>query len=117
MKDSKDPDTASEQPEAIKNLVEGINEGKKEIEQSSLKVNIEACHEIARQIRLRNISGIIMIDFINLKEEENKKILIDTLKECVKDDKMQVNVLGLTKLGLCEMTRQKKRKMLKDILK
>lgn len=92
-------------------------EGKKEIEESSLKVNLEAASEIARQIRLRNISGIILIDFINMKSSENQDKVIKELKKETSKDKLQVNVLGMTKLGLCELTRQKKRKMLKDILK
>ena len=92
-------------------------EGKKQIEESSLKVNLEAAKEIARQIRLRNISGIILVDFINMKSEENQKKVLQALKDAVKNDKVKVNVLGMTRLGLMEMTRQKKRKMLKDILK
>ena len=92
-------------------------EGKKEIESSSFKVNMEAAYEIARQIRLRNISGIIIVDFINMKEEEHKKELLKALKEYTKEDKIKVNIVGMTNLGLVEMTRQKKRKMLKDIIK
>lgn len=92
-------------------------EGKKEIEESSFKVNMEAAREIARQIRLRNISGIIIVDFINMKDEEHNKELLKALKDFTKEDKIKVNILGMTKLGLVEMTRQKKRKMLKDIIK
>ncbi|MCQ2979072.1 MAG: ribonuclease E/G [Clostridia bacterium] len=95
----------------------GKCEGKKDIEASSFKVNMEAAKEIARQIRLRNISGIIVVDFINMKSEENKKELLKALKEYVKEDKIKTNVVGITNLGLVEMTRQKKRKMLKDIIK
>ncbi len=92
-------------------------EGKKELEETSYKTNVEAAKEIARQIRLRNISGIIIVDFINMKSPENINAIVNLMKECTKKDKIKVNVLEMTKLGLLEMTRQKKRKMLKDILK
>ncbi|MCQ2748977.1 MAG: ribonuclease E/G [Clostridia bacterium] len=95
----------------------GKTEGKKNLEESSLKVNLEAAREIARQIRLRNISGIIIVDFINQKDKENEAKILKELKDATSKDKTKVNVLGFTKLGLCEMTRQKKRKMLKDIYK
>lgn len=95
----------------------GKTEGKKDLEESSLKVNLEAAREIARQIRLRNISGIIIVDFINQSSKENELKVLEELKKEVSKDKTKVNVLGFTKLGLCEMTRQKKRKMLKDIYK
>ncbi len=92
-------------------------EGKKELEESALKVNLEAATEIARQIRLRNISGIILIDFINMKNKENSHKVLDEFKRLTLKDKQKVHILGFTKLGLLETTRQKKRKMLKDILK
>lgn len=95
----------------------GKTEGKKNLEESSLKVNLEAAREIARQIRLRNISGIIIVDFINQSSKENEAKILKELKDATSFDKTKVNVLGFTKLGLCELTRQKKRKMLKDIYK
>lgn len=70
-------------------------------------VNIEAAKEIAYQIRLRNISGIIIIDFINSKNKEETKELLDILKEYTKKDRLPVQVFGITKLGMVEMTRQR----------
>jgi len=86
--------------------------GKNNKEQTIYKTNIEAAKEIARQIRLRNISGIIIIDFINMSSEEYRKEVVRILKEETSKDRVKTVVLGMTKLGLVEMTRQKTRKSL-----
>jgi len=91
--------------------------GKKRLEESVFETNIIAAREIARQIRLRNISGIIVIDFINMKEKRHTEKLLQELKRLVKTDKIKTEVVEITKLGLIELTRQKKRKMLKDIVR
>ena len=78
------------------------------------KVNEEAACEIARQIKLRNISGIIIIDFINMSLESNQKALLDTLSRCVSKDKVKTHVIGMTSLGLVEMTRTKTAKPLAE---
>lgn len=72
-----------------------------------LKTNIDAANEIAKQIRLRNIGGIIIVDFIDMESESDRQRVINTLEEAVKKDKVKTNVLGLTKLGLVEITRKK----------
>jgi len=72
-----------------------------------LKVNLEAAEEIARQIRLRNLSGMIICDFINMKSEGDNKLLLDTLKDCFSADPMQPAVIDMTALGLVEVTRKK----------
>lgn len=79
-------------------------------------VNLEAAEEIARQLRLRNISGMILIDFINMKSEEQKRELIVRLKKALKEDHVPVNFIDITGLGLVELTRKKVYKSLREIL-
>ena len=81
--------------------------GKLEKEEQSLKVNLEAAAECARQIRLRNLSGIILIDFINLSWEEDSEKVTEALREAVAKDRIHTQVFGLTRLGLMELTRRK----------
>ncbi|MBN2794903.1 MAG: ribonuclease E/G [Clostridia bacterium] len=85
-------------------------------EETFLQVNLAAAKEIARQIRLRNISGIILIDFINMKSKENYKHLQVTLKKYFKMDRSLPKIHGITNLGLMEITRKKNRKSLKTQL-
>ena len=68
---------------------------------------MEAAKEIARQLRLRNISGMIIIDFINMKSEASKDTLIEALKRYIKDDNTVCTFVDITKLGLVELTRKK----------
>lgn len=81
--------------------------GETNLADTVLSVNIEAAKEIAKQLRLRNIGGIVIIDFIDMKNEEDINTVIDVLKSEVKKDINTTNVLGMTKLGLVEMTRKK----------
>lgn len=76
----------------------------------------EAAKEIARQLRLRDISGIIIIDFIDMDESGDKEKVIETLKEALRKDRTKSNVLGITQLGLVEMTRKKSRKCISNVL-
>lgn len=76
------------------------------------QINREAAKEIARQIRLRNISGIIMIDFINMKEKKQKEKLLSLLSNECKKDRIYCNVIDMTALNLVEMTRSKIRRPL-----
>lgn len=78
-------------------------------EDTALKVNIEAAAEIARQLRLRDMGGIIVIDFIDMRKVENKKKLFATMKEEMKDDRSKHTILPLSKFGLMEITRQRVR--------
>ena len=80
--------------------------GKKDVEETILKVNKEATIEIAKQIRLRDIGGVIIIDYIDMNLEENKKIIEDLLKEKLKTDRSKTQVIGFSKLNLMEMTRK-----------
>lgn len=81
--------------------------GSRNMEDTALKINLEAVEEIARQIKLRNISGIILIDFIDVKKEESINLIISKAKSLFKDDKTKTNVIGMTKLNLMEITRKK----------
>lgn len=76
------------------------------------QINREAAKEFARQLRLRNISGIIMIDFINMKEQNQKEKLLSLLESECKKDRVHCNVIDMTALNLVEMTRSKVRKPL-----
>lgn len=80
------------------------------------EINREAAKEAARQIRLRNISGIIIIDFINMKSAEEKKELLEYLQRELRKDPNPGNVMGMTKLQLVEITRKKIRKTLEESL-
>lgn len=93
-----------------------VNSGKfvtkKNPEEAYLKLNIEAAKEIARQIRLRNISGIIIVDFINMKNDESTAVLIEQMKREITKDRVSTQVLGMTRLHLLEITRKKTYKSL-----
>ena len=95
-----------------------INSGKNisKNEKSILEINKEASIEIARQLRLRNISGMIIIDFINMKSKEHMEELISLLKELIKKDSVTCTFMDVTKLGLVELTRKKTYKSLKELI-
>ena len=88
--------------------------GKTVPEETFLKVNLEAADEIARQIRLRNLSGIIVIDFIDMEQEEHRKELMKHLSAELAKDRIQTKVIDMTQLNLVEVTRKKIRKPLAD---
>ena len=90
--------------------------GYKSLEDTAYKTNLEACHAIARQLRLRNIGGIIIIDFIDMLEQEHKAQVLQTLEENLAGDSARTNVLGFTSLGLVEMTRKRTTENLQDML-
>jgi len=77
-----------------------------------LKTNMEAAEEIARQIRLRDIGGIIIIDFIDMKSQDDENLVLNSLKDHLKNDRIKVNIIDITKLGLVELTRKKIRRSL-----
>lgn len=95
-----------------------VNSGKisssKDIEETFWKINSEAAQEIAYQLRLRNLSGIIIIDFINMKKKQHQKDLLLYLKRLVQQDILTTTVVDMTPLGLVELTRKKKYKTLKE---
>lgn len=83
-------------------------------ENTYVKVNLEAAAEIARQLRLRNLTGIIIVDFINMTENEHNRALIDALRQLVKQDKVRTTVVDITRLGLVEITRERNGKSLAE---
>jgi len=80
--------------------------GKKDVEETILKVNKEATIEIAKQLRIRDIGGVIIIDYIDMISEEHKKQIEKLLKEELKKDRSKTQVIGFSKLNLLEMTRK-----------
>ncbi len=78
-------------------------------ESNALEVNMEAATEIARQLRLRDMGGIIVIDFIDMQSNENKQLLYDKIKEVMANDRTKHNILPLSKFGLMQITRQRVR--------
>ena len=81
--------------------------GKKDHEQNSLKINLEASREIARQLRLRDIGGLVVIDYIDLQEAVNRKKVHNELFEHLKRDRAKVSLSEFSNFGLLEMTRQR----------
>lgn len=95
----------------------GKNIAKKNMQENFLKVNMEAAAEIARQIRLRNISGMILVDFINLASKEAESELISFFRGELKKDPVPAQLVDMTKLGLVEVTRKKVKKSLRELMK
>lgn len=90
--------------------------GKDNLQQTIVKTNIEAAREISKQLRLRDIGGIIIIDFIDMKSSQDQDKVLQVLKNKLAQDKTKTNILGLTKLGLVEMTRKKERERIGQFL-
>ncbi len=88
--------------------------GKKKVQETFLKVNREAAKEIARQIRLRNLSGIIIIDFIDMDLQKDNELLMNELENYLKQDPIKTTLVDMTALGLVEVTRKKVRKPLHE---
>lgn len=95
----------------------GKSIGKKRQEEHLLKVNEEAAVEIAKQLRLRNLSGIILVDFINMKQPESRDKLIRTLKSALYKDKVPSRFVDVTALELYEITRKKIRRPLHEMIR
>lgn len=85
----------------------GPKNKKTDQETASLSVNVESAREIARQLRLRDIGGLIIIDFIDMRNRDNKKTLFNVMKESMQGDRAQHTILPLTKFGLMQITRQR----------
>ncbi len=92
------------------------NISKKEKQQYHYLINLEAAAEIALQLRLRNLSGIIIVDFIDLKDPKKKEDLMTAFRKFLKQDPVPVQLVDMTKLGLVELTRKKQRKSLAEQL-
>lgn len=88
--------------------------GKRQLEETILRLNLEACAEIARQTRLRNLSGIILIDMIDMASEDSRRKVLAALEDAFAADRVKTVVHGFTSLGLVEMTRKRARPPLRD---
>ena len=90
--------------------------GKHNLEETILKTNLEALKEIAYQIRLRDIGGIIIIDFIDMEKRSNQEKVFNELKEAFKKDRRKTNILPISEMGLIQMTRKRNKKPLSRML-
>lgn len=90
--------------------------GTVDLKDTVLKTNIDASREIAKQLRLRDIGGIIIIDFIDMPDKEHENVVLEALKNALKKDRTRTNVLGITQLGLVEMTRKKVKQRIENVL-
>jgi len=107
-----------EQTEAL--VAIDVNSGKyreeSDPERTALKTNMKAAKEIARQVRLRDIGGVIIVDFIDMKEEKNMRAVEKTLEASLKRDRARKKILKISKFGIVEMTRQRIRPSLKSVI-
>lgn len=83
-----------------------------DVEESLVRINLEAAEEIARQLRLRNIGGLIICDFIDMRYKKNQRRVLERLKESMKDDSAKCTILNMSEFGLVEMTRQRSKSSL-----
>ncbi len=82
------------------------------IEETLVRINLEAAEEIARQLRLRNIGGLVIIDFIDMRSRKNQRRVLERLRECMKEDNARCTILSMSEFGLIELTRQRSRESL-----
>src|SRR3989338_1395055 len=88
--------------------------GKKNLEDTAFKTNMEAAEEVPRQLKLRDLGGIIIIDFIDMEYPAHRKSVFKTLEKQLEDDKAKTNILNISSIGLVEMTRQRVRKSMES---
>lgn len=86
--------------------------GSTDVEESLVRINLEAAEEIARQLRLRNVGGLIICDFIDMRSRKNQRRVLERIKEEMKEDSAKCTILGMSEFGLVEMTRQRNRESL-----
>ena len=87
-----------------------------DVESAVVHINMEAAEEIARQLRIRNVGGLVICDFIDMRSRKNQKRVMDRLKEAMKEDTAKCTILGMSEFGLIEMTRQRSRESLTQTL-
>src|SRR5205823_984468 len=92
----------------------GRNKGARDVEKTILQTNLEAADEISRQLRLRNVGGLIISDFIDMKSRKDQQLVYQLMRERLKRDKAKTHVLPISPLGLMEMTRQRAQESLSD---
>ncbi len=105
-----------EETEALISIDVNSGKGRKGAEQPEfiLQVNLAAAEEIARQLKLRNVGGLVVLDFIDMKSARDRDEVYKLMKKLVKDDRAKTNVLPISRLGLMEMTRQREHESLQD---
>ena len=94
----------------------GAYVGHRNLEETSFRTNLEAAVAIARQLRLRNLGGIIIIDFIDMMEEDHRRQVLQELSRRLSDDRAKSQVMNVSPLGLVEMTRKRNRESLEHVL-
>lgn len=87
-----------------------------DVEETLVRINLEAAEEIARQLRIRNVGGLIICDFIDMRVRKNQRRVLERLKECMKEDTAKCTILGMSEFGLVEMTRQRSRESLSQTI-
>ncbi len=92
----------------------GRNKGNKDLDKTILETNLESAREIARQLRLRNIGGLVVVDFIDMRHRKDQVAVYKAMKEALKRDKAKTQVMQITPIGLMEMTRQRINESLLD---
>jgi ribonuclease G len=92
----------------------GRNRGAKDVDKMILQTNIEAAQEVARQLRLRNIGGLVVIDLIDMRHRKDQQAVYKAIKDRLKKDKAKTQVLQISSIGLMEMTRQRLNESLRD---
>lgn len=90
--------------------------GDQDLQATVLKTNLQAAEEIAYQLRLRNVGGIVIIDFIDMSKPDNREAVLEQLAKSLAQDKTRTNLLGFTRLGLVELTRKKSKRLLSHLL-
>ncbi len=94
----------------------GRNRGAKDVEKMILQTNIEAAEEVARQLRLRNIGGLVVVDFIDMRHRKDQQAVYKAMKDRLKKDKAKTQILQISAIGLMEMTRQRLNESLRDTM-
>lgn len=92
----------------------GRNKGSKDLDKTILETNLEAAVEVARQLRLRNIGGLVVVDFIDMRHRKDQQAVYKVMKDCLKKDKAKTQVLQMSPIGLMEMTRQRLNESLRE---
>lgn len=92
------------------------NVAKANVEEALVRINLEAVEEISRQLRIRNIGGLVICDFIDMRMRKNQRRVLEKLKDCMKDDGAKCTILGMSEFGLVEMTRQRQRESLTQLI-
>jgi ribonuclease G len=90
--------------------------GEGDLEEALVRINLEAAEEIARQFKIRNVGGLVICDFIDMRMRKNQRRVLEKLKECMKEDSAKCTILGMSEFGLVEMTRQRNRESLSQTI-